>query len=213
MRDCVFLVADKSMGETFAGFLNRPDRAIQLDCGPFVFDRNEDLFVAAGQNDPGVFKRAEELLSIFQDTHRRAVVVLDCEWDTSPGQTEICVEITRRLVASGWSEQNVAVIAIDPELEQWIWQDSPVLETVLRHQGPPSLRDVLASDGSWPSGQAKPTEPKDLFLQVQHRNRVKKSSSVFRRIASEVPVAACTDPEFRRLVAMLRTWFPPEVNA
>jgi hypothetical protein len=54
MRDCVFLVADKTMRETFLGFLSRANRCDQLRCGPFEFDPNEDLFFAAGQNDPGL---------------------------------------------------------------------------------------------------------------------------------------------------------------
>lgn len=39
------------------------------------------------------------------------------------------------------------------------------------------------------------------------------SSSVFQRIASRVPVAACDDGEFCRLVAQLQAWFPVEVPA
>jgi hypothetical protein len=210
MRDCVFWVADKSMGETFFGFLSREDRCAQLGCGPFEFDRNEDLFVATGQNDPGIFKRADELLRPFQNTHRKAVVVLDCDWDTSPGQIEIRDAITQQLKASGWDAQRFIVIAIDPELEQWIWQDSPVLESALRHHGPQSLRATLSGRNLWPDAQVKPPKPKEVFIQIQHENGVKKSSSVFRRIASEVPIAACTDTEFQCLVNTLRAWFPAE---
>ncbi|MBA9847967.1 MAG: hypothetical protein QM625_11700 [Ralstonia sp.] len=42
---------------------------------------------------------------------------------------------------------------------------------------------------------------------------VKLSSSIFKRIASRVPVAACEDGEFRRLVAQLQAWFPAEMPA
>ncbi len=37
------------------------------------------------------------------------------------------------------------------------------------------------------------------------------SSSVFKRIASGVPVATCEDGEFRHLVAQLQAWFRVEV--
>lgn len=54
MRDCVFFVADRTMRDTFLGFLSRADRATQLQCGDFDCDTNEDLFFAAGQNDSGL---------------------------------------------------------------------------------------------------------------------------------------------------------------
>ena len=213
MRDCVFFVADKSMSETFAGFFSRPDRCQQLNCGPFEFVRSEDLFVAAGQNDPGLYTRADELLRPFQNSHRRAVVALDCDWDGSPGQAAILDAIARQMMESGWDGERFVVIAIEPELEQWIWQDSTVLETALRHQGPPSLRSVLAQRDLWPAGLAKPPQPKEAFIQVQHENGVKKSSAIFGRIAKEVQIAGCTDAEFLKLAQTLRAWFPPEAEA
>jgi hypothetical protein len=147
----------------------------------------------------------------FHNTHHKAVVVLDCEWDGSPGQASIRDTISRQLVESGWEPARFAVIAIDPELEEWIWQDSPVLEKALRHQGATTLREMLAARNLWPLGLAKPPEPKKVFDQIRQENRVKKSSSVFRHIAAEVLIAACIDPEFQRLVAILQTWFPAEV--
>lgn len=213
MRDCVFFVADKTMRETFLGFLGREDRDQQLGCGPFEFDPNEDLFFAAGQNDPGLWTRADELLRPFLISHHKAVVVLDCDWDGSPGQAAILARITRQLTDSGWDADRVVVIAIDPELEEWIWQDSPVLERELRHTGPTSLRSSLAKRGLWPVDRNKPPSPKQVLLQLQTENRVKKSSAVFKRIAAAVPIAACADPEFQRLKSQLRAWFPPEVAA
>lgn len=213
MRDCVFFVADKTMQETFLGFLTREDRFEQLECGAFEFDPNQDLFFAAGQNDPGLFTRAGELLKPFTNTHRKLVVVLDCDWDASPGQTVIIQQISEQLAASGWEDNQFIVIAIDPELEQWIWQDSPILADELRHLGPVSLRSSLQARGLWPEGLLKPPTPKELFNQLRQENRVKKSSSIYKRIATAVPVAACQDNEFKRLVAQLQAWFPMEVGA
>lgn len=213
MRDCVFFVADKTMRETFLGFLGREDRNAQLQCGDFDFDPNEDLFFAAGQNDPGLWTRADELLRPFQHTHHKAVVVLDCDWEGSPGQEAILLRISQQMQDSGWEQKRFAVIAIDPELEAWIWQDSPVVDDELRHPGPSRLRLSLAQRGLWPADQSKPSNPKGVFLQVQEENRVKKSSAVFKRIAASVPVGARTDSEFQRLCAQLRAWFPAEATA
>lgn len=212
-RDCLFFVADKTMRETFLGFLSREDRAAQLGCGNFDFDPAEDLFFAAGQNDPGLYTRAGSLLSPFLQSHRKAVVVLDCDWDGSPGQAQILLNITTQLQQSGWALEDVIVIAIEPELEQWIWQDSPVLSDELRMEAPQGLKATLSQRGLWRAEDAKPQSPKDLFIQLRRENNVKLSSSIFKRIASRVPVAACGDDEFRRLVAQLQAWFPEEAPA
>lgn len=212
-RDCVFFVADKTMRETFLGFLSREDRDRQLGCSSFLFDPAEDLFFAAGQNDCGLNKRADALLSAFRHSHHKAVVALDCEWDGSPGQAEIIKNILTQLLESGWAADEVIVIAIEPELEQWIWQDSPVLADELRMDAPRGLKAALSERGLWPQDAAKPPLPKELFIQLRRENNVKLSSSVFKRIAAKVPVAACQDSEFRRLVNQLQLWFPAEVAA
>ena len=210
MRDCVFFVADKTMRETFLGFLSREDRASQLGCGQFSFNPAEDLFFATGQNDPGLFTRAAELVQVFRRTHHKVVIVLDCDWDGSPGQAAIISQIEEHLMTSGWARERILVIAIEPELEQWIWQDSPILDDELRHAGPDSLRAALDARGLWPAHLPKPPSPKEIFNQIRHENRVKKSSSVFKRIAATVPVGACQDSEFHKLAAQLRSWFPAE---
>lgn len=210
MRDCVFFVADKTMRETFLGFLGRADRSAQLHCGDFLFDPAEDLFFAAGQNDPGLWTRAGELLRPFVHSHQKAVVALDCEWEGSPGQQAIIDRVTTLMVEAGWSQDRFVVIAIDPELENWIWQDSPVIDTELRHPGPQGLRAALVERGLWPLGLNKPPRPKELLLQIQEENRVKKSSSVFRRIAAAVGIGGCVDAEFQKLKQKLAAWFPAE---
>jgi phenylpyruvate tautomerase PptA (4-oxalocrotonate tautomerase family) len=209
-RDCVFFLADKTMRETFLGFLEREDRERELGCGNFSFDPAEDLFFAAGQNDPGLNKRAAALLDVFLHSHKKAVVVLDCEWEGSPGQAQIIHNITRQLHESGWKPEDVIVIAIDPELEQWIWQDSPVLAEELRIDDSQGLKSVLNQRGLWPQEAAKPPSPKALFDQLRRENNVKMSSAIFKRIATKVPVSQCQDSEFRRLTAKLREWFPAE---
>lgn len=64
-RDCVFLVADKNMEAMVQGFLLREAFHLSLGCGAFNFDPREDLFVAAGHTDPGLYKKASELTRGF----------------------------------------------------------------------------------------------------------------------------------------------------
>lgn len=72
-RDCVFLLADKNMRASFEGFFSRQKFHHSLGCGQIDVDPMQDLIVAAGDNDPGLFTRAHELLRPFLSSYHRAV--------------------------------------------------------------------------------------------------------------------------------------------
>jgi hypothetical protein len=81
MRDCIFLLADKNMQAAFEGFLMRKAFHLSIGCGIFSFNPSKDIAVAAGDNDPGLYKRGHELLRTYQSTHSHAAVVLDNAWN------------------------------------------------------------------------------------------------------------------------------------
>ncbi|HGT3447661.1 TPA: hypothetical protein ACM2Z0_006271, partial [Pseudomonas aeruginosa] len=141
-RPCVILVADSNMAATFRGYFKRDGWHLSLGCTPFEMntDVGADLLVDEGGNDPGVYTKGHELLRPYQSSHHRALVVLDCEWEGAPDKAAIVEHITARLVASGWAEDAVKVIAIEPELENWLWQDKPQVADALRYKGDKPLR-------------------------------------------------------------------------
>ncbi|MEI1147020.1 hypothetical protein VUS21_31765 [Pseudomonas aeruginosa] len=145
-RPCVILVADSNMAATFRGYFKRDGWHLSLGCTPFEMntDVGADLLVDEGGNDPGVYTKGHELLRPYQSSHHRALVVLDCEWEGAPDKAAIVEHITARLVASGWAEDAVKVIAIEPELENWLWQDKPQVADALRYKGDKPLRQYLA---------------------------------------------------------------------
>src|SRR5215211_7418664 len=108
MRDVVFLVADATMQQMLQGYFARPQFHRGLGCGEFQVDGrlNHDVFVAAGQSDSGLYARADELLRPHCATHHRAVVLLDADWDGSPGPTAIVNDVTT-LVRRVWASDNV----------------------------------------------------------------------------------------------------------
>lgn len=209
-RPCVILVADSNMAAAFRGYFGRQQWHLSLQCAPFDFDGavGGDLIVAEGGNDPGVFNRGHELLRPFQPSHQRALVVLDTEWDGSPGKAVIEEHITANLVASGWEAAAVKVIAIEPELENWLWQDNPHVAQALRYNQPPSLRQLLERNGWWPQGAVKPPRPKEAAEWVLRQTRQPRSSSVYQRLAAEISIRGCTDPAFQAMRAQLHAWFP-----
>jgi len=214
-RPCVILVPDGNMAAAFRGYLTRENWNLSIGCATFEFnpDLGGDLLVDGGGNDPGVYARAHELLRPYSHTHERALVALDCEWEGSPGKDAIVRHITENLVSNGWSEENVKVIAIEPELDNWLWQDNPHVAKALRYRGAPPLRQLLDQTGLWPAAQAKPSRPKETAEWVLRMARQPRSSAIYEELASCISIKGCTDIAFHELRETLRTWFPPEAIA
>jgi len=215
MRDIVWLIADLECEATIKGFLERPVFHLSLGCNPFRFSVQDDLLRDAQGKDPGVWKRAHELLRGKQSTHQYAVIILDKDWEGSPGPTRIETNIVRNMKRSGWNQYRFEVIVIDPELETWIWQDNPHVDEAFEHVRPPSLRQKLAtvkhkSSGQalWPPGEAKPPDPKAAVEAVLSMYQLGPASPVFNEIASKIGVGQCQDAAFQKLRAALQRWFP-----
>ncbi len=147
MRDCIFLLADKNMEAAFIGFLTRDGFHFSLEIHHFDVDLLQDIIVDEMGNDPGIYTRAHEFLRSYQRTHRHAVIVLDNAWEGSPGVAAIEDNISQNMRATGWDENDFVVIVINPELEIWILQDSPVVERAFRFQQDISMRKWLEKKG------------------------------------------------------------------
>ncbi|WP_293687782.1 hypothetical protein [Thiolapillus sp.] len=210
MRDCFFLLADKNMQAAFEGFLTRQRCHASLGCGAFEFDHRIDILVAAGDNDPGLYTRGHELLRPFQSSHHQAVVVLDAEWDGSPGADAIRQHMTQQITASGWDNDRFRVIVIEPELENWIWQKSDHVARGLGFENHNEL--ILDPDmaDAWPEGCCKPIAPKEAMEHLLRKKRIPRSSSIYKDIASSVSIRHCEDAAFQMLLETLREWFPRE---
>lgn len=209
-RPCVILVADSNMAAAFRGYFSRDRWDLRLGCAQFEISTEigGDLIVDEGGNDPGVFTRGHELLRAYQRTHERALVVLDCEWDGSPGRAVIVERITERLVESGWAPEAVKVIAIEPELENWLWQDKPQVADVLRYRGGVNLRQHLADHGWWPIDAAKPPRPKEAAEWVLRQTGLPRASAIYQRLAGLVSIHGCSDAAFVEMHGALKAWFP-----
>jgi hypothetical protein len=116
-------------------------------------------------------------------------------------------EVEHRLSRSGWGDR-AAAIAIDPELEIWVWSDSPEVDNVLGwQQREIRLRDWLRNEGFLTGENVKPNEPKravDEALRIAGKSR---SSSIYRKLAQRVSVSRCEDAAFLKFKATLRKWF------
>lgn len=154
-----------------------------------------------------MYKEAETFLIPFQRSHRFALVILDVEFDGSSGtRSAIEQEIQRRLDGKGWMGRS-QVIAIDPELEAWVWGDSAQVAQVLG-QAHAQIRNMAAEHGWWPAEAAKPSRPKELLSAVLHASRSRPpSAALFGQLAEHVGLERCTDPAFVKLRETLQGWF------
>jgi hypothetical protein len=212
MNDLLFLVADKNMAEAVAGLLERDQAHRRIECGPFNFDSRRDIRVAAGQHDSGLYVRANELLRPFAAEYRRAVVIVDEEWDGSPGAEAIEQKLWEHLSDAGWSANDALALVVCPEADVWLWSDSPHSATALGWPSWTELRPALEGEGWLVPGQAKPEQPKKAaeWALKNCGRKAPRSAALYRQVASNASVKRCADAALERLLNTLRTWFPTE---
>lgn len=204
-RDVVFLVADGGMRQMLEGYLGRQYAHRGLGCGPFDFDPIDDVVVAP-HRDPDVYGRHRGLLSLYQETHQRAIVMIDEDWEGNPGADAITTHIERGM-RQDWEASSFAVIVLKPELESWLWQENN--PNIARELNVPSdYRQILEKSGYWPADNRKPVRPKEALEHMKKHHGADQSNAAFRRLAGCISVRGCVDPAFTLLRDTLCTWFP-----
>ncbi|MGD0897167.1 MAG: hypothetical protein ABR915_04980 [Thermoguttaceae bacterium] len=201
MKDLVVLVADGQMEFTVRGLLTR---------GPSLQfrDISFDIWVHPAK-DPGCLLRGHELLRSFTRQYAHAMVMHDREGCGRDDYSREALEseIESNLARSGWHDRAAAIV-IDPELEVWVWSDSPEVVGILGWTGrQPTLAQWLDQQGHCAPGQSKPQKPKKAVDDALRSSGKRRSSSIFRQLAERVSVHRCTDPAFWKFKALLQQWF------
>ena len=199
-KDLIILVADKNMEFAVRGVLTR-----QGALG--IHNITYDLYVHP-ERDPGCLNRGHDFLRPFSKSHARALILLDregCGHESSAPEI-LEHEIEERLIESGWVD--CAAIVISPELENWVWSDSPHIDTMLGWEGrEPSLKNWLVEKGHWIDGEPKPRIPKGALEAAIRVVRKQRSSSLYHDLATRVSLDRCTDRAFIKLKERLKVWF------
>jgi hypothetical protein len=160
-------------------------------------------------HDAGVFTGARDVLRPYARSSSYALAVLDCAWDGNPYATPLEVEEhVKAALAPDWGDRS-AVIAIEPEVETWVWSTSPHVAASLGWpEDTASLRAWLEQRGLWAPKAPKPSDPKEAFETACRQARSPATSAMFRQILSKVSLANCVDRAFLRLKMQLAEWFP-----
>jgi len=200
-RDLVVLVADLDMKAMIDAALKRT---------PALGIREVSHFVAQHlYRDSGVLQGAHDFLQSQSRNYLHALTVCDRQGcgreDLSREQLETMIE---GRLSNHWADRAAAVV-IDPELENWVWADSPhVARAIGWPDGMPALRTWLLNEGFLAEGQAKPADPKAALLKALRSTRQRQSSALYQAVASTVSLRRCGDPAFLKLRAKLQSWFP-----
>lgn len=201
-KDLIVLVADRNMKYAVNGLLSRP-KALRIR--EIIFD----VYVNQWR-DSGCLLHGCDFLRPFANQFNYALVILDHEGcgQEQKARTELEKNIETQLAASGWAERAAAIV-IAPELENWVWSDSPHVASVLGWEGKnPDLRSWLTTQGFLNDSQGKPVPPKKAMEDALKKVQKARSSALFLQLAQKVSIDRCADPAFIKLRTILASWFP-----
>lgn len=209
MKDLVVLVSDQNMKYVLKGLLARPQA---LGIHPINIDDEKDI-IRHPEHDPGCANSGVTFLADFAQQYRYGLLMFDHEGsgkETRQPQ-ELQETLNKEFARSAWGERARAVV-LSPELEVWIWSDSPHVDAVAGWKNrKPSLRHWLIEQDWLQEGANKPERPKEAFEAALRTARKPRSSSLYLQIAEKVSLKGCTDRAFRDFKKILRCWFPRDV--
>lgn len=203
MKDLIVLAPDRDIEHAVEGLLRRSS---ELGIRPIL----HDIYVHP-HRDPGCLRESQDFLRPFLRMYSHALVIFDqsgCGQEKQSSE-RLQEDVEAKIAANGWGERSAAVVLV-PELEVWVWSDSPHVPACLGWSPEErALRTWLREKGMWPRDAAKPPDPKAALDAALHHVRKPRSSSLYRELASRVTLEGHSEPAFVRLVATLRRWFPP----
>jgi hypothetical protein len=167
-------------------------------------------FIVHPESDPGCFNTSHTLLRSQINEYRYALVIFDREGSGREQLTalQIANKVRTQLEQNGWDDR-AAVVVIDPELEAWVWSDSPHVDRILGWDGRiPPLRTWLVDSGHTLTVKGVPVRPKEALQAALQESKLRHSSAIFDQLGRSVSLDRCGDKSFRRLCVALRTWFP-----
>jgi hypothetical protein len=99
-------------------------------------------------------------------------------------------------------------LVFEPELEIWIWSDSPEVDQAIGWKGHcPPLRTWLTDRGLLQSNSPKPSQPKESLNAALKEVRMHRSSAIYRQLAEKVGLDRCRDKGFMAFQRTMRSWF------
>lgn len=165
------------------------------------------------ERDPGCLLRAHDFLRSFTGQFCHALVMFDREGcgQEKESRQDLELLVEGHLSGGGWADRCAAIV-LDPELEIWVWSNSPEVDGILGWGGrQPSLRIWLERQGLMNPQSVKPDQPKDPKNALERALKFvgkPRSSAIYEQLAFKVGLKECVDPAFLKFKDKLHHWFP-----
>ncbi len=200
MKDLIMLVADKNTEFLLKGLLPRLPRILNTK----IFDFDVKIHPL---RDSGLRKDSSEFLRPFIYQYRYAIVLFDYEGSGDhTSHTQLVEKIENELQINGWENKN-AVIIIEPEIENWVWVNSPHLAQEMDWEDTETLNNWLSEKGLKNQNDAKPPRPKEAFEDALKETGKPRSSAIYQNIAEKASFKGCIDTNFQKLKSTIINWF------
>lgn len=206
MQDLIVLTADNDMSIVIKKLLSR-HQSLSIHSITTTVLRHPE-------RDPGCAIRGVDFLTRYADQYHHGLLIFDHEGSgkEQTDRTLLQEQLNSCFVRPPWDGRAKAIV-ISPELETWVWSDSPEVASVLRwkHQTVP-LRHWLSNKGWLSKGDTKPDRPKEALEAILRLTRTPRSASLYGKLAERVSLSRCEDPAFLELKAVLQEWFRNEAS-
>ena len=203
-NNLIILVADRNTQFLMQGLLTRHQSFGIKDLSSSL----DHIFVHF-QRDAGCYNQCSEFLRPFASDYNFALVIFDHEGSGQEHKSrkEIENELEQKLSISGW-ENRAKVIVLEPEIESWVWSNSPHVEKILGwEEKNPDLKTWLQNKGFLQADEIKPSRPKEAVEEAMREVRKPRSSSIYQQLAEKVSFKNCIDEPFIKLRETLQSWF------
>lgn len=200
-KDLIVLAADKDMEHALTGLLTRP---VALG----IRSINTDILVHP-RHDAACAQRGVPFLAGFSNQYEYGLLMFDHKGSGKENilALDLQTEINEEFARSTWGTRAKAIV-LSPELESWIWSDSPHVDDVAGWKNrKPTLRRWLADQGWLQKNEVKPRQPKEAFRAALREAQTPRSASLYEQIAKKVSLDKCNDTAFQEFKSILQSWF------
>lgn len=205
-RDLAIVVADSDTLQFLNGLLSKRFEAFNIREPEVDWSAAGCDVTRVSTRDSGCYRDGRALLADSRESHQHGLLILDAEWDGTPG-AEVIDKRLSAAVRTDWG-QNAAVIVIDPELEAWAFTGSEKLPSHLGW----STKDKGDFNEWWAKGEllkGKPEDPKAVLDEAGRDGRRRRDPKWWCELgALPINFSSCTDASFLRLKKALQSWFP-----
>ncbi|MCL4853651.1 MAG: hypothetical protein KJZ78_20030, partial [Bryobacteraceae bacterium] len=129
MQDLIVVVADADAEKAMQSLLILRRKSLNIRDITFKVQR-------FAKRDSGCYGESHRLLQQFLRQFHYAMVVFDRHGCGQEDRSRLAIEgdVEQRLTRNGWKDRSAAIV-LDPELEAWVWSDSPEVDQVLGWTG------------------------------------------------------------------------------